>query len=169
MSNHVKPVARDSENARVASTNPESELKLALEAFEVAVATPIVSGDLSDWIETLQKTWAEVSAQVQRTVQESHAKQYEQIGEQDPELLPRIELLTAEDEAIAHEREKLDNAVTRVAQHVPKLEPDEQKAQKFVKPLIDDSMAFVARVKKQAVAVQTWYVEAFTRDRGAVD
>ena len=59
--------------------------------------------------------------------------------------------------------------VVRVVQHLPKLEPDEEKAQKHIKSLIDDGVAFAARVRKQSVAVQTWYVEAFDRDSGAVD
>jgi hypothetical protein len=35
--------------------------------------------------------------------------------------------------------------------------------------LIDEGLTFIARVRKQATAIQTWFVEAFNRDRGAVD
>jgi hypothetical protein len=74
-----------------------------------------------------------------------------------------------EDAAIEKDRKTFDQAVSRIATHVPKLEPDEEKAQQHVKKLVDEGMAFVARVRKQEVAIQTWFVEAFNRDRGAGD
>ncbi len=147
----------------------ESELKTALAAIEKALTTPIVSGELALWLEELKKSWEEASAQVHFNVKHRHPRQYEQIGEADLELLPRIDLLKAEDEAIEQQREEINQAIARAAQHVPKLEPDEGKAQKHVQSLIDDGLAFIIRVRKQEVALQTWLVEAFNRDRGAVD
>jgi hypothetical protein len=91
------------------------------------------------------------------------------MAEEDLELLPQIERLKAEDEAIERERERIGNMVERDAQHVPKLEPDEAKAQKHVQNLIDEGLAFVMRVRKQEVALETWLVEAFNRDRGTAD
>jgi hypothetical protein len=91
------------------------------------------------------------------------------MAEEDQELLPQIERLKAEDEAIEHEREHIGNMVERDAQHVPKLEPDEAKAQKHVQNLIDEGLAFITRTRKQEVAVGTWLVEAFNRDRGTAD
>ena len=78
-------------------------------------------------------------------------------------------VMSAEDDAIEQQRELFSTVVHRVTQHVPKLEPDEEKAQKHTKTLVDDGTAFLTRVRKQEAAVQTWYVEAFNRDRGAVD
>jgi hypothetical protein len=98
-----------------------------------------------------------------------HPRQFEEIAEQDQELLPQIERLKAEDEAIQCEHERIGQLVARDAQHVPKLEPDEGKAQKHVQNLIDEGIAFITRVRKQEVAVETWLVEAFNRDRGAGD
>jgi hypothetical protein len=151
------------------SSNSENQLKLALSAFETSLATPVVSGELAEWVDAVQKTWTEASAQIHYEIRHRHPRQYEQISKEDPELLPRVEQLQAEDRAIEEDREKLNHAVSRTAQHVPKLEPDEEKAQQHTKKLVDEGIAFIARVRKQEVAIQTWFVEAFNRDRGAVD
>jgi hypothetical protein len=151
------------------TTNPQNELKIALANFETSLVTPIVSGELSAWVEELEKTWREASSQIHYHVKHLHPRQYEEISKQDPELLPRVELLKAEDDAIEQQREQIASAIKRVVQHAPKLEPDEEKAQKHTKTIVDDGTAFLARVRKQEVGLQTWYVEAFNRDRGAVD
>jgi hypothetical protein len=38
-----------------------------------------------------------------------------------------------------------------------------------VKKLVDQGMALVTQIRKQEVAIQTWFIEAFNRDRGSVD
>jgi hypothetical protein len=150
-------------------TTYESELRTALAAFETSLSTPIVSGELAAWMSEVQESWEEASAQIQNNVSHLHPRQFEEIAEQDQELLPQIEQLKAEDEAIQLEHERISQMIARDAQHVPKLEPDEGKAQKHVQNLIDEGIAFVTRVRKQEVAVETWLVEAFNRDRGAGD
>lgn len=147
----------------------ETELPAALTAFETTVSTPIISGELADWMERVRTSWEEASTQIQHNLEYSHPQQYDEMGEEDAELLPKIESLKAEDEAIEQERARIAEMIERDARHVPKLEPDEAKAQKHVQSLIDESLAFVTRVRKQEVAVQTWLVEAFQRDRGAGD
>ena len=151
------------------TNHAECDLKPALADFETSLVTPIISGELATWAKEVQKTWSEASAQIHYHLKHLHPRQYGEISQQDPELLPRIELLQAEDEAIEQQREQLAQAISRVTQHMPKFEPDEEKAQKHTKILVDDGTAFLVRVRKQEAAVQTWYVEAFNRDRGAVD
>jgi hypothetical protein len=150
-------------------TAPEDELKTALEAFETSLATPVISGELADWVEALQKTWAEASAQIDERIEQRHPVQFEEIGKADPELLPRVEQLQEEDAAIKADVELLRTSLKRSLAHLPKLEPDEVKAQQHLAKFVDEGMALIARVRKQEVAIQTWYFEAFNRDRGAVD
>jgi hypothetical protein len=150
-------------------TAPEDELKTALEAFETSLATPVISGELADWVEAAQKTWAEASAQIDEHIEQRHPAQFEEIGRADPELLPRVEQLQDEDAAIKAELEALRTSLKRSLAHLPKLEPDEVKSQQHLATFVDEGMALIARVRKQEVAVQTWYFEAFNRDRGAVD
>ncbi len=149
--------------------NPEAELKNALDTFETCLIRPIVSGDLAAWIGELQRTWVDAARLIHFHVTYLHPRQYDDISKQNPELLPRIELLKAEDSAIEEQREKLSESVDRLVQHAPKLEPDEAKALKYTQGVIDVATTLIARMRKQSVAVQTWYVEAFDRDSGAVD
>ena len=148
-------------------TSPEVELKTAVDAFETSLVRPLVSGELTPWLEEVKKAWGEAAAQIHYHTKHLHPRQYEAMAEQDAELLPRIDMLKIEDAALEEQREQINQAVARVAQHAPKLVPDEEKAHKYIKSLVDDGMAFVMRVRKQSVAVQTWYIEAFNRDSGA--
>src|SRR4051794_26423841 len=124
-------------NSQHAQQNPATpiqpnELKNALTSFETSLLTPTVSGELPSWVEEVQKTWAEASAQVHYYAKHLHPRQFDEIGKQDPELLPRVELLTVEDEAIEHDREQLSQQIGRVGEHAAKFEPDEEKADKYV-------------------------------------
>src|SRR3954454_7065010 len=146
-------------NSQHAQQNPATpiqpnELKNALTSFETNLLTPTVSGELPSWLEDVQKTWTEASAQVHYYTKHLHPRQHDEIGKQDPELLPRVELLKAEDEAIERDCEQLSQLIGRVGQHAPKLEPDEEKAEKYVKNLVDAGTAFLIRVRKQEVAIQ---------------
>ena len=152
-----------------ATQTAEDELKTALSAFETSLATPVVSGELTEWLDTVKQSWAEVLAKSHYQTKHEHPRQFEQISKQDPELLPRVEQLQAEDDAIEHDGETLSQIVSRTTAHAPKLEPDEEKAQHHTKRLVDEGMAFIVRMRKQEVAIQTWFVEAFNRDRGAGD
>jgi hypothetical protein len=149
--------------------NPESQLKSALEGFEVACLRPIVAGELQSWIEHLKEEWRKASSQIEMHAQQLHPRQYDEIAKQDPELLARIDKLKEEDTVIDAERVKVDQSVTRLAEHLPKLEPDEEKAKVRASTFVDEATAFLARVRKQSVGVQTWYIEAFNRDAGSVD
>jgi predicted nuclease with TOPRIM domain len=144
----------------------ESELRAALTAFETSLHTPIVSGELAEWTKQVEKSWVNVVAQVRHCSEQLHPRQYQQIAKEDPELLPRIDQLKAEDEAINQEQESLDKVIVRLAEHLPKLEPDEEKARKHIDQMVSDGITFVGRVRKHDVAVQTWFGEAFNRDRG---
>jgi hypothetical protein len=147
----------------------DDHLKTSLAAFETSLLTPRVSGELGPWLEQVQKTWEEASAQIHYHLKHLHPRQYEEISKQDAELLPRIDQLRAEDDAIEHQRGQLSQSIGRLGQHAPKLEPDEEKAQKHINLIVSAGTVFLIQVRKQEVAVQTWYVEAFNRDGGAVD
>ena len=150
-------------------THPEHELKTALERFETCLETPVVAGELIAWFDEAQTAWADAAAQIHQHATEIHSRQYKQIAKEDPELLPLVEKLRAEDEAIDEDRDEFDRVLRRCAEQAPKFEPDEERIAGHTKALVDEGIALVNRVRKQEVAVQTWFVEAFTRDRGVAD
>jgi hypothetical protein len=150
-------------------TDPECELRVALERLETALATPIVGGELVAWIKDVQKAWHEASAQIHYHTKHVHARQFSQISNEDPELIPQTEKLRAVDAEIETDREELNRLLQRLAEHAPKFEPDEEKIREHVDGLADAGTAFINRVRKQEVAMRTWFVEAFNRDRGVAD
>jgi hypothetical protein len=98
-----------------------------------------------------------------------HPRQFAEISDADPALLRQVELLRQEDVEIEQCRERLNQLVLQLAQHVAKFEPDEGRAQPYLKRLTEEGIAFVVRVRKQEVAVETWFAEAFHREHGGGD
>lgn len=148
---------------------PERELREALETFETALATPVVAGELASWSDGAQKAWNELSVQIHYHLGHLHPRQFQQIAGEDPEMHACVEKLKAEDAKVEQDREALGRIVTRVAAHAPKFERDEEKIRQHTQHLIDTGLAFVARIRKQEIAIQTWFMEAFNRDRGVAD
>jgi hypothetical protein len=169
MSTKDEPLSTAPTKAYDESISSDGAFKAAIDELERCLVTPILSGELAAWVGEAQEAWREAAGQVHFQLKHLHPNQYEEIAKQDPALFPRIDLLKLEDAAIDEQRDQINQSVVHLAQHIPKLEPDEEKAQKLTISLVDDGLAFVARVRKQVVAVQTWYIEAFNRDGGAVD
>lgn len=146
----------------------DPELAEALGAFETALATPIVPGELEPWAETLQAKAKRLEPLLHRRIAD-HEKCFSQIEKADPELIKRVENLKSEDEEIHSEFQSLSERIASLAERAPDTEPGETVANRQVPELVDNGLAFVIRVRKQEVALRTWLVEAFQRDRGPVD
>jgi hypothetical protein len=167
----LNPAASFSSHGKtlMTATDFDRELKSELEAFETSLATPVVSGELAVWSDHVREAWSTLSPRVCHDVAKQHARQFEEITSQDPELFAQVDKLKADDEAIQAQRQSLDQLVGRLANLAPLVEPDEGKFHALMSQLQKDGVEFIARVRKQLVAVQTWYVEAFNRDRGVAD
>jgi hypothetical protein len=151
------------------STDPEHDLRAALDAFETSLAIPVVSGELDAWSQQVRTTWAEASEQVDLHLSELHPKQFKQIAKEDPELLSQVDNMKAEDAALAGCQASINRLVEELSKLAPAVEPDERKFHEYNARLIKDGIEFVGRVKKQQVGVRTWFQEAFNRDRGVAD
>jgi hypothetical protein len=150
-------------------TDPEAALKTALITLESCLLTPIVSGELVGWIGEVRKSWADVASQTHEHAKRLHPQQYEQIAIEDPELLPKTEDLKVEDDAIDIDRNEFDRLVCRIAEHAQQFEPNEERITDHTTALVADGIKFIIRVRKQEQVLQTWFVEAFLRDRGVAD
>jgi hypothetical protein len=151
------------------AADPESILRAALDAFETSLAVPIVAGELDEWSQQVRTAWAEASAEVHRQLTQLHPAQLKQIAKEDPELSTQVDLLRAEDAALEEDRACLDGVIERLARLVPMVEPNERIFHEYHAQLQKDGVDFITRVKKQQVALQTWFQEAFNRDRGVAD
>jgi chromosome segregation ATPase len=140
-------------------------LRDALEAFETRLATPVVSGELKTWAAAVSQAWATLAVEVKNRL-EHHQEQLATIANQDPELLPRVEQLKGEDESIRRDIETLSTTIERLTPRAEKVEPHEGRLGAEVEAASAQGIAFVNRIRKQEVALRTWFQEAFNRDRG---
>lgn len=144
-------------------------LEAVLTQFERAVLSPVVPGELSDWTkETFERT-EELQAALAENAQSVHDEVYETIAATDAEMLPKVEQLEAEDDAIlASAGEVLEMAKTMrtVAGSIVR---DEERARKLVDGFLTAAAALIIRVKKQELGIEVWLRESQTRDRGVKD
>jgi myosin heavy subunit len=128
-----------------------------------------VPGELSDWCGEVKTAWSAAVSLVRHHARELHPQQYQEMSSEDPESLPRTEKLQEDDRSLEEECDEFERALDRFVEHAPKFEPDEEKISKHAQTLIEAGVELVTKIRRQEAAVQTWYVEAFTRDRGVAD
>ena len=151
-----------------AASQADEQLRTALETFETRLATPIVSGELASWTTAALAAWTALAPPVNQSL-DRHREQFQQIAAEDAELLPTVQKLKDEDDAIRHEIRGLTDAVAQVARRAEQVEPHEGKLDREVEALTTRGVAFLNRVRKQEVATRAWFMEAFNRDRGVAD
>ena len=52
------------DHSKSQGNEPHDDLKIALAVFESCLLAPAISGELIPWLEAVQKSWEELSAQV---------------------------------------------------------------------------------------------------------
>lgn len=147
----------------------EEAFRSVLEHVEIAAGTPLVSGEMENWLHELDRGLTELHSSFAEQVRESHAPQLGSIKREDPEMFRHVETLQAEDTTI---RESIGMLLARAGVLKPmvqRIEPDEKRAELALQELGEQTVQLVARIRKQEVALRTWLQEAFTRDRGVVD
>jgi hypothetical protein len=147
---------------------PPPSIKPALEALETLFAAPMVPGEHVAWTESLTEQWSSLEPEIRQHLG-AHERQYKQMLEVDQEMFKRVELLRQEDQAIAAEVDALDELIDRLRLKTPIAEPNEARTDKEREAVASGGLAFVMRLRKQEVAINTWFSEAFNRDRGPVD
>ena len=141
------------------------QLKTALEGFEVSCLRPIVSGELQSWVDHLKEEWCKANRQIEHPHEAtSPAAVRRNRQARSGAVVTGRSASGGRHGDRYRERARVDQSIARLAEHLPKLEPDEEKAKVRASTFVDDAMAFLSHVRKQMVAVQTWYVEAFNRD-----
>ncbi len=151
------------------SQNPDGDLRDALDAFETSLDLPVVAGELDTWCEQVQAAWNVADPQLHRHLTQLHPRQLREIVEADAALASEVDKLEHEGEALERDRSAIGRLVEELAAVAPRVEPDERKFADQTQRLMQLGVAFVARIKKQQVAIEAWYQEAFNRDHGVVD
>lgn len=146
-----------------------NETDRALERFEASVETPLVPGELERWVAAVVQAWENLLPMIVRLTESDHPEVYAEIQREDRGLYHRVAEMRREDEKLRNAAEKLDHRIPRLTAAISEAEPDEARIAPFVDAFVADATAFVIRLRRQRLAVRTWLMEAFSRDRGTVD
>lgn len=140
-----------------------------LDGLEQQLETPVVPGELESWTGEAQLAMARLAHALRHRVEDVHDEQLAEIAAEDAELVIRVEALRGEDEALLEEVDRLRSRAAKLNEAAPRAEPNERRLGRGVDAFVEEALAFVIRVRKQEVALRTWYQEAFQRDRGVAD
>lgn len=152
----------------MASTQ-ENKFLTALAQFEKCLETPVVPGELPTWLQSTRKTGDEVGQLLKYEINEKHDPMLREMFREDPELARRVEELKAKDKDLLSQWDGLHHDLDRLYEMAEQAEPHEEKLDEHIERFTTEALKFVIDARKQDNALTTWYMEAFTRDRGIAD
>jgi hypothetical protein len=139
----------------------------ALEDFETSLQTPLMSGELTDWVTTVQRECEHVGELLRGDVQREHAALYATISREEPELSSQVEKLRETDEQLSTvDFGKVQLSLKQLLDCAQSVEQDEKKASLLSANVVKQAVAFVINARTQETAIATWFNEAFNRDSG---
>ena len=147
----------------------EKDVFEQLEKLERTVYVPIVSGEVTQWLDAVVKAIKSVDETACGYFRAVHPELYEQITEQDPEQNSRVQALEREDDEICASLQALVDFAEKLKGVGKCVEPDERRLANVNKELSDRAVGLVQRIRKHETEISTWHVEAMMRDRGPVD
>lgn len=151
-------------------TQEKSPILVALEKFERALETPVVPGELTAWTDDAKGLCDKIGELLQKYVVQKHAELFSRILKEDIELGHRIENLREIDSRLLQvDFPSLNQKLGNLAARVPAVQPNESRLSTFVEEVVKEGLAFVIAARTQETAIETWLMEAFTRDRGTGD
>jgi len=147
----------------------DKDLKDALAKLETAILTPVVSGELTEWVRVATLASNDMRNQLQHYREGVLEPQCAVISETDPDLLPRVQELKREDDAISKELAEFRDNLASLTYRAADVETDESKVNNHRSTVETQGLAFVVHVRRELAAAATWFNEALFRDRGTGD
>jgi hypothetical protein len=147
----------------------DSALVDVLARLETALLSPPVAGELQSWSGESCAAMDALAEQLPQFLEQVLHRQYLEIAGSDPELLPKIEQMIAEDRRLVEDLGGLRRRLAAFAQSAALIKKNEVKVAEERQRLEEDGIALIIRIKKQRAAADTWLAEALYRDRGSVD
>lgn len=147
----------------------QHDLNESLAKLETALLTPVVSGELEDWVRAVQKATAELRSRLDAYLGSTQRRSYFQIAKADSELLNRVQQLASDDQTLLADFAELEKSLDRLAQLVSVAKRQESRPEEQRSGFEQQGLALILRIRKHVVATDTWLSEALYRDRGVVD
>lgn len=151
------------------ATTQENGFLAALAKFEKRLETPVVPGELSTWLRATWEAGEEVGDLLGPEIEEKHGQMLREIAGEDSELSQRVEDMKAKDKELLSEWDTIRHELDRLCQMAEQAEPHEEKLDEHLEDFTAKALSFVIESRKQNNALNTWYMESITRDRGIAD
>lgn len=149
--------------------NPqEVQLKEVVEKLEHALLTPVLSGELTGWVTTVQDAADDLDEQIRPFLEVLHSE-YKEIVKADNELMSKVEQLVADEKKFLLQLEEFRRDLHLLVERTPTVFSDEAKVAEERARVEKQGMKLLLQIKRQQMAVTTWLSEAVYRDRGPVD
>ncbi len=146
----------------------DHEMHQSMQHLEKALLSPVVSGELTEWVETVAQALREFGPAWVENIKNVVRPQYKQIARTDEDLLPRVEQMIQEEHQLQEDLVEFENMLSDLATRAEDVDNDELKAMNHKTRVERDGVALLIRIKKQEAAASTWLQEALYRDRGVV-
>jgi septal ring factor EnvC (AmiA/AmiB activator) len=141
----------------------------ALANFEHCLETPLVPGEMAQWLEAASDACQQAAAWFQCEVARGHDELLQDIENQDMELAPRVEELKANQQSLQTHWTSLDASLEALCKACQNSDPQEGTLDGAIQRFTERALKLVIQTRKHEAALTTWYIEAFNRDRGEVD
>jgi len=147
----------------------EQALHDSMAHLESALLTPVVSGELESWTQTVAESLKAFGPTWVNYVKSVLHPQYAQIAKVDPDLLPRVDQLVQEDRQLVADFTEFESRVAALASRAAQVRKHESKVADDQEGVEQAGLALILRIKKQQAVAATWLHEANYRDRGVGD
>jgi hypothetical protein len=153
-----------------ASAVKVSEFQKALANFETSLATPVVSGELTEWATNALKACEEVRRILLGDMQQIHAEQFTSILRDSVDLASQVEKLRAADTHISNlDCNDVVSDLRLLLSLARSVRQDEAKLTSLMADVVKRGMDFVVAARSQETSIVTWLSEAVNRDLGSGD
>jgi hypothetical protein len=151
------------------TANTDDGLRASLARFEDCVETPVMPGELTNWLHDAYRACDEVGVVLREHVRPAHAELMKKMRREDAELSSRVEQLQETERQVNCLFENVHQKLNLLTDRAAEVTPDEAKLDIPLSYFINTSLDFIVSARKQDNAITTWYFEAFNRDRGVGD
>ncbi len=140
-----------------------------LAELEVTLSTPRLSGELSEWSQRVCQAAQGLASVLEVELAQLRQEQFQVLLAEDTSLACRVDEIKAADEANRRVSREIAEQLCGIASETAARSDAETEFQSQVAELAEAGLRLVVDVRKQETAMNTWYQEAFQRDRGVAD
>ncbi|MGE0609708.1 MAG: hypothetical protein AB7O62_21640 [Pirellulales bacterium] len=147
----------------------DTRLQSTMIDLEAALLTPVVAGELADWVASVQKAAATFNTDFVRCVRSDLHPKYREIAKTDNDLMSHVQQLLKTDHELFEAMASFQDDAAALRQLAEVAGQEEVRVVEYQQDLEKNGLNLIMRIKKQHVAVATWLDEAHCRDRGVGD